>query len=384
MFLTSLCWLPSAESIFLDVQVLHVSFLCSSRTPSGKHKSLLDPHLGMSDQPCSGSIHRPSGKSRQSPRCQAQPVPQASAQYPGEHKGFLGRVCLLAVGCKSWGGTWWMLGRCKGKAGHGCHGSEPGFGQEPQQKRPAWESSWWGEKEREQGLYKGIHCSLDISAWAGSLSVPWLVLEGASLCARTSHHVLWHTVDKILKLCFTWAHIHMHSCPIYLKRLLVIIVHWERLFCSVFPWMPRFHFGFAMEIITWATSRKCYGLVALCGFCCWLVRFCFFLGRRNTKKALCLESLACKYMYNISFRLGRSKWRPPVLFCLPPLHQCPGEGYSHSFLEIPGVPHVKRMGFPPLSEAGYDSWGTTRCLWAQEVFAYCTLSLPFCAPFFCF
>lgn len=72
--------------------------------------------------------------------------------------------------------------------------------------------------------------------------------------------------------------------------------------------------------------------------------------------------------------------------CLPPLHQCPGEGYSHSFLEIPGVPRDKRMGFPPLAEAGCDSWGTTRCcsLWAWDVSAYCMLSLPFCAPFFVF
>lgn len=43
-------------------------------------------------------------------------------------------------------------------------------------------------------------------------------------------------------------------------------------------------------------------------------------------------------MYNIIFRVGRSKWRPLVLICLPLLHRCLGEGYSHSFLEIPWVP----------------------------------------------
>lgn len=45
------------------------------------------------------------------------------------------------------------------------------------------------EGKREQRLYKGIHCSLDISAWAGSLSVPRLVLEGASPCLSLCLHV---------------------------------------------------------------------------------------------------------------------------------------------------------------------------------------------------
>lgn len=52
-------------------------------------------------------------------------------------------------------------------------------------------------------------------------------------------------------------------------------------------------------------------------------------------------------MYNIFFRVGRSKWRPPVLICLSPLCQCPGEGYSCSFLEIPWVPHVQDFHLLP-------------------------------------
>lgn len=47
--------------------------------------------------------------------------------------------------------------------------------------------------------------------------------------------------------------------------------------------MPTFYFGCAMEIITWATSRKCYGVLALYVFCC-LVVSCLVFSREGKYK----------------------------------------------------------------------------------------------------
>lgn len=206
-FLTFLCWLPSADSIFLGIQVMDVRFLCTSRTPSGKHKSLLDLHLGMSDQSCSGSVCRPSGKSKQSPRChQIQPVPRASIQYPGEHKGFLGRCACLQ----------WVA-----SLGRGVMDVGEVQGEDWPWPSRVWARVWvriWAEEacmgelvERREGerakALQSLHCSLDIFAWQGSLSVTQLILEGASPCFSLCWHVppcavtpSWQSPEALLYL----------------------------------------------------------------------------------------------------------------------------------------------------------------------------------------
>lgn len=83
-------------------------------------------------------------------------------------------------------------------------------------------------------------------------------------------------------------------------------------------------------------------------------------------------------MYNIIFRVGRSKWRPLVLICLPLLHHCPGEGYSHSFLEIPWVPCALEYRISTSCPSWLRWWGHTPLLQSVSSRAF-----PLTAPQFC-
>lgn len=117
--------------------------------------------------------------------------------------------------------------------GDGHRGSEPGFGKNLSRKSLHGRAGGEEGRRVSRGFTKAftvVWVSLHGQEACQCHNWSWRVSLPASLCACTSHHVLWHPFDKILKLCFTWAHIHMHNCPIYLKRLLVIVVQGERLF----------------------------------------------------------------------------------------------------------------------------------------------------------
>lgn len=188
-----------------------------------------DPRLGASDQPRSGSGCGSLGKHRQPPGCGACTERSRPANPPQESPGCVclhwdagAGGCVMVVGglqVEDWPQAAWVRARIWVSS---------------LRRRSLCRRTGGEEGRRGSRGFPKAFAVVRVSVWGREVCQcrgwGWRVPLPASFCTHMSHHVVWHLVEKFMRLCFTGAHVHMHSCPVCLERCLATIVQGERLF----------------------------------------------------------------------------------------------------------------------------------------------------------